>query len=45
MFLKLITKATLTFPATGRTTDVKATATDPDGEGVKDLEVDGPINL
>lgn len=41
---ELITKATLTFtPTTG--TPVIATATDPDGDGVKDLEVDGPINL
>ena len=41
---ELITKATLTFTPTSGTT-VTATATDPDGDGVKDLEVDGPINL
>ena len=41
---ELITKATLTFtPPTG--TPVIATATDPDGDGLKNLEVDGPINL
>jgi hypothetical protein len=41
---ELITKATLTFtPQTGA--PVVATATDPDGDGIKDLEVDGPINL
>lgn len=41
---ELITKATLTFtPSTGTT--VVATATDPDGDGLKNLEVDGPINL
>jgi len=41
---ELITKATLTFSAPGEQ-PVEATATDPDGEGVQDLEVDGPINL
>jgi hypothetical protein len=41
---ELITKATLTFtPSVGST--VIVTATDPDGEGVQDIEVDGPINL
>jgi hypothetical protein len=41
---ELITKATLTFtPTTGA--PVVVTATDPDGDGIKDLEVDGPINL
>ena len=39
-----ITKATLTFSAPGEQ-PIEATATDPDGEGVQDLEVDGPINL
>ncbi len=41
---ELITKATLTFSAAGEQ-PIVATATDPDGEGVQDLEVDGPINL
>lgn len=42
---ELITKVTLTFsPASGGTI-VRATASDPDGEGVKDIEVDGTINL
>ncbi len=41
---ELITKATLTFtPVTGPA--VTVTATDPDGEGVQDLVVDGAINL
>ena len=41
---ELITKATLTFtPSVG--TPVVVTATDPDGEGVQDITVDGPINL
>lgn len=41
---ELITQATLTFtPATG--SPVIVTATDPDGEGIQDIEVDGPINL
>ncbi|MEQ9414309.1 MAG: hypothetical protein RIF39_10790 [Cyclobacteriaceae bacterium] len=42
---ELITKATLTFTPAGGGTVVVATATDPDGEGVKDIEVDGAINL
>jgi hypothetical protein len=42
---ELITKATLTFAPTGGGSTVTVTATDPDGEGVKDLTVDGPINL
>jgi hypothetical protein len=43
---ELITKATLTFTPVGSTAAiVTATATDPDGEGVNDLTVDGPINL
>lgn len=42
---ELITKATLTFTPTGGGVTVTATATDPDGEGVKDLTIDGPINL
>ncbi|PZR40923.1 MAG: hypothetical protein DI538_02830 [Azospira oryzae] len=41
---ELITKATLTFtPATGSA--VVVTATDPDGEGVQSIKVDGPITL
>jgi hypothetical protein len=41
---ELITKVTLTFtPSSG--TPVVVTATDPDGEGVQDLVMDGPINL
>lgn len=42
---EMITKATLTFtPADGGTV-VTATATDPDGEGVQDIEQDGEIHL
>lgn len=41
---ELITKATLTFtPASG--TPVVVTATDPDGDGIKEIAVDGAINL
>lgn len=41
---ELITKAKLKFtPATGSAVEV--TATDPDGEGVQDIKIDGPINL
>ncbi len=42
---ELITKATLTFTPVGGGTTVTVSATDPDGEGVKDIVVDGPINL
>jgi hypothetical protein len=42
---ELITKATLTFTPAGGGTAVIATATDPDGEGVQDIAIDGPINL
>ncbi|HEY4656202.1 MAG TPA: hypothetical protein VIH22_16905 [Cyclobacteriaceae bacterium] len=42
---ELITKATLTFTPSGGGSLIVATATDPDGEGVLDIEVDGPINL
>ena len=42
---ELITKATLTFTPNGGGTTVVVTATDPDGEGVQDIKVDGPINL
>ncbi len=42
---ELITKVTLTFtPANGGSV-VTATASDPDGEGVSDIVVDGPIEL
>lgn len=41
---ELITKATLTFTPSGGT-PVVVTATDPDGEGVKSITVDGDINL
>jgi len=42
---ELITKATLTFTPSGGGTAVVVTATDPDGDGVEDIEVDGSINL
>jgi hypothetical protein len=42
---ELITKATLTFTPTAGGTPLIVTATDPDGEGVQDITVDGPINL
>jgi hypothetical protein len=42
---ELITKATLTFTPPGAGAGIVVTATDPDGEGVQDLVVDGPINL
>jgi hypothetical protein len=42
---ELITTAKLTFTPSGGGSVVVATATDPDGDGVKDIEVDGPINL
>lgn len=42
---ELVTKAVLTFTPTGGGTTVTVSATDPDGEGVQDLAVDGPINL
>jgi hypothetical protein len=42
---ELITKATLTFTPTAGGTPVVATASDPDGEGVQDIIIDGPINL
>lgn len=41
---EMITKVTLVFtPASGPA--VVVTATDPDGEGVQDIQTDGPINL
>lgn len=42
---ELITKATLTFTPSAGGTPVVVTATDPDGEGVQNIAVDGPINL
>lgn len=42
---ELITKATLTFTPSGGGAAVVVSATDPDGEGVQDIAVDGPINL
>jgi hypothetical protein len=42
---ELITKATLTITPNGGGTAVVVTATDPDGEGVQSIKVDGPINL
>jgi len=42
---EIITKATLIFTPVGGGTTVTVTATDPDGEGVQDIVVDGPINL
>lgn len=42
---ELITKATLTFTPSAGGATVTATATDPDGLGVQDIEIDSPINL
>ena len=42
---ELITKVTLTFTPSSGGNDVVVNATDPDGEGVQDLEIDGTINL
>jgi hypothetical protein len=42
---ELITKATLTFVPSGGGTPSVVTATDPDGEGVQSIIVDGPIDL
>ena len=42
---ELITKVTLKFTQAGGGSVVTVTATDPDGEGVQDIKVDGPINL
>jgi hypothetical protein len=41
---ELITKAKLKFTPTGGAA-VEVTATDPDGEGVQNIKIDGPINL
>jgi hypothetical protein len=40
---EMITKVTLTFTADGQ--QVVVTATDPDGDGVQNIQMDGPINL
>lgn len=42
---ELITKVVLSFSPEGGGSIVKVTATDPDGGGVQDMVVDGPINL
>lgn len=42
---ELITKATLTFTPVGGGTPITVSATDPDGEGVQDIQVDGAMNL
>jgi hypothetical protein len=42
---ELITQVTLTFTPVAGGAAVVVTATDPDGEGVQDIEVDGPANL
>ena len=42
---ELITKVTLTFTPTGGGIPVVISATDPDGMGIKPIEVDGAINL
>ena len=42
---ELITKVSLTFTPSGGGTEIVVTATDPDGEGVQDISVDGPVNL
>jgi hypothetical protein len=42
---ELVTKVTLKFTPAGGGAVVTVTATDPDGEGVQDIKVDGPINL
>ena len=42
---ELVTKVTLKFTPAGGGAEVTVTATDPDGEGVQDIKVDGSINL
>jgi hypothetical protein len=42
---ELITKVTLTFSPTTGGSPIVTSATDPDGEGVQDIQVDGSINL
>lgn len=42
---ELITKASLTFTPTAGGNPIVVTATDPDGDGVQDIQIDGPITL
>lgn len=42
---EMITRVTLTFTPYSGGSPVIVTASDPDGEGVRDIEVSGPINL
>lgn len=42
---ELITEVVLTFSPAAGSAPVVVTATDPDGEGVQDIEVNGPVNL
>lgn len=42
---ELITKVILKFTPTSGGSAITVTATDPDGEGSQDLQIDGPINL
>lgn len=42
---ELITKVTLRFTPAGGGAVITVAATDPDGDGVQDIKVDGPINL
>lgn len=42
---ELITSVTLTFTPADSGTPIVVTANDPDGEGIQDLVIDGPINL
>jgi hypothetical protein len=42
---ELVTKLTLKFTPSGGGAAITVSATDPDGEGVQDIKVDGPINL
>jgi hypothetical protein len=42
---EMITEITLTFTPTGGGSSVVVSATDPDGEGIQDIKVDGPVNL
>ena len=42
---ELVTTVTLTFTPISGEDPVRVTATDPDGEGVQDIAVDGPVRL
>ena len=42
---ELITTVTLTFTSSDGGEEIVVTANDPDGEGIEDIEVDGPIDL